>query len=104
MTPKFPDETGLDRSPFNRRAVLRSTLAAAGAGAIAPGMESSRADQDTRSSSDARKASPKPYRMKKSINLWAFPYPQRMSLRECLQLARDAGFEGIELNYDLEND
>ena len=42
--------------------------------------------------------------MKKSINLWAFPYPDRMSLRECLQLAKDAGFDGIELNYDLEND
>lgn len=42
--------------------------------------------------------------MKKSINLWAFPYPQRMNLRECLQLAKDAGFDGIELNYDLEND
>ena len=27
-----------------------------------------------------------------------------MSLRECLRLARDAGFDGIELNYDLEND
>ena len=42
--------------------------------------------------------------MKKSINLWAFPYPQRMTLRECLQLAKDAGFDGIELNYDLDND
>ncbi len=42
--------------------------------------------------------------MKKSINLWAFPYPDRMSLRECLQLAKDAGFDGIELNFDLEND
>ena len=42
--------------------------------------------------------------MKKSINLWAFPYPGRMTLRECMQLARDAGFDGIELNYDLEND
>jgi hexulose-6-phosphate isomerase len=42
--------------------------------------------------------------MRKSINLWAFPDPQRMSLRECLQLAKDAGFDGIELNYDLEND
>ncbi|HVR37329.1 MAG TPA: sugar phosphate isomerase/epimerase family protein, partial [Methylomirabilota bacterium] len=35
---------------------------------------------------------------------WAFPYPGRMSLRECLQLAKDAGFDGIELNYDLESD
>ena len=42
--------------------------------------------------------------MKKSINLWAFPYPQRMTLSECLQLAKDAGFDGIELNYDLESD
>ena len=25
-------------------------------------------------------------------------------LRECLQLAKDAGFDGIELNYDLDND
>jgi L-ribulose-5-phosphate 3-epimerase len=42
--------------------------------------------------------------MKKSINLWAFPYPQRMNLRECMQLAKNAGFDGIELNYDLDND
>ncbi len=49
-------------------------------------------------------ASPKRYAMKKSINQWAFPYPQRMNLERCLQLAKDAGFDGIELNYDLEND
>lgn len=56
------------------------------------------------SSADDRKASPKRYAAKKSINLWAFPYPDRMSLEECLQLAKDAGFDGIELNYDLDND
>ena len=44
------------------------------------------------------------YNMKKSINLWAFPYPDKMTLRQCLQLAKDAGFDGIELNYDLESD
>jgi L-ribulose-5-phosphate 3-epimerase len=44
------------------------------------------------------------YAMKKSINLWAFPYPDKMSLKECLQLAKDAGFDGIELNYDLDSD
>ena len=44
------------------------------------------------------------YKMKKSINLWAFPYPYRMSLRESLELAKEAGFDGIELNYDLESD
>ncbi len=44
------------------------------------------------------------FAMKKSINLWAFPYPGKMSLTECLQLAKDAGFDGIELNYDLDSD
>jgi L-ribulose-5-phosphate 3-epimerase len=46
----------------------------------------------------------KRYPFKKSINLWAFPYPERMNLEQCLQLAKDAGFDGIELNYDLDND
>jgi len=57
-----------------------------------------------KATADDRRVSPKRYEMKKSINQWAFPYPQRMNLRECLQLAKDAGFDGIELNYDLEND
>jgi L-ribulose-5-phosphate 3-epimerase len=46
----------------------------------------------------------KRYDFKKSINLWAFPYPQKMSLEQCLRLAKAAGFDGIELNYDLDND
>lgn len=46
----------------------------------------------------------KRYAMKKSINQWAFPYPEKMSLRRCFEIAKDAGFDGIELNYDLEND
>lgn len=53
---------------------------------------------------DDRRSSPKRYAMRKSINLWAFPYPERMTLEECLRLAKRAGFDGIELNYDLEND
>jgi L-ribulose-5-phosphate 3-epimerase len=53
---------------------------------------------------DPAPAAGKRYAMKKSINLWAFPYPQRMSLQQCLQLAKDAGFDGIELNYDLDSD
>jgi len=53
---------------------------------------------------DAPKVPRKKYAMKKSINLWAFPYPDRMNLEQCLKLAKDAGFDGIELNYDLEND
>src|SRR5438094_49301 len=89
--------TELPRSPadaLTRRAVLGTALAAAGAG-FAPAAEAKL---------DPRRASPKRYDMKKSINLWAFPYPLRMTLKECLQLAKDAGFDGIELNYDLESD
>ena len=55
----------------------------------------------------AQKPDDKPrkrYAFKKSINLWAFPYPERMNLEQCLRLAKDAGFDGIELNYDLDND
>lgn len=44
------------------------------------------------------------YDMKKSINMWAFPYPQKMSLRDCFQLAKDAGFDGIEINFALEGE
>ncbi len=46
----------------------------------------------------------KKYEMKKSINLWALPYPQQLSLKECFELCADAGFEGVEINYDLEGD
>ncbi len=47
---------------------------------------------------------PKRYDMKKSINLWALPYPDKMTLIECLELCHDAGFDAVELNYDLESD
>lgn len=56
------------------------------------------------SAADSDTPAKRKYSMKKSINLWAFPYPDKMSLRQCLQLAKDAGFDGIELNYDLESD
>ncbi len=89
---------------FNRRTALCSTLTAAVGAAAAGGRYPVQANPQAGQPADARKASPKRYRMKKSINLWAFPYPARMTLRECLQLAKDAGFDGIELNYDLDND
>lgn len=41
------------------------------------------------------------YDMKKSINLWAFPYPDQWSLQESLELAKDAGFDGVEINFNL---
>jgi L-ribulose-5-phosphate 3-epimerase len=83
----------------SRRTALKSTLAAAGLAALAPaGVAQPVPDPDP------RRQSPKRYQMKKSINLWAFPYPQKMSLEECLRLAKEAGFDGIELNYDLDSD
>ncbi len=42
--------------------------------------------------------------MKKSINFWAFPYPDKWTLRECLQIAKDAGFDAVEPNFDLEGE
>ncbi len=86
----------LDSSILDRRDVLLTALAVGGASALASPAEAARPDP--------RRASPRRYDMKKSINLWAFPYPERMTLQECLQLAKDAGFDGIELNFDLEND
>lgn len=83
--------------PISRRAALGSAIATVGALTLP-------ASAQTAKKPDARRAATKRYDMLKSINLWAFPYPERMTLRECMQLAKDAGFDGIELNYDLDND
>jgi sugar phosphate isomerase/epimerase len=83
--------------PISRRQAIGATLLA-GAAFLAPPPLSA---QDPRAAASVPR---KRYDMKKSINLWAFPYPQKMSLVQCLQLAKDAGFDGIELNYDLESD
>lgn len=82
--------------PVSRRTALKSALALAGAAAVG--------HQQTAAAESAHARAPRRYEMKKSINLWAFPYPAKMNLRQCLQLAKDAGFDGIELNYDLESD
>jgi L-ribulose-5-phosphate 3-epimerase len=83
-----------------RRTAIKSAVAAAGAAAFTSGAVSAAAV----SGPDPRRNSPKRFDMKKSINQWAFPYPEKMNLEECLQLAKRAGFDGIELNYDLDND
>jgi L-ribulose-5-phosphate 3-epimerase len=46
----------------------------------------------------------KRYAMKKSINLWALPYPQKMTLRQCFELCKQAGFDGVEVNFALDGD
>ncbi|MHC4741009.1 MAG: sugar phosphate isomerase/epimerase family protein [Planctomycetota bacterium] len=85
---------------LTRRSAIKAILASAPVAALASQAQGKAAKRK----GDPLKGSPKRYDMKKSINLWAFPYPQRMNLAECLRLAKDAGFDGVELNYDLEND
>lgn len=87
-----PKSPGLDR---------RQLLAYAGFGAAAMTEAGSTAVAALQATATVERRS---FNMKKSINLWAFPYPGKMTLRQCLQLAKDAGFDGIELNYDLDSD
>jgi hexulose-6-phosphate isomerase len=88
------------RPAISRREAMRTSLV--GSGTVAAATLAGPTEAATLP--DDRHGSPRRYDMKTSINLWAFPYPDRMSLHECLKLAKAAGFDGIELNYDLEND
>lgn len=99
---------GQNRSVSRRDAIIAGLTATGVAVAASTNAQDSNAQASQRTPGaplkDDRKSSPKRFRAKKSINQWAFPYPDRMSLKECLQLAKDAGFDAIELNYDLDND
>lgn len=93
-----------EKPTLGRRELLTYAAFGSALAASAGGSRAS-ADDDPSQSAPQPTAKPQPrYAMKKSINLWAFPYPEKMSLKECLQLAKDAGFDGIELNYDLDSD
>ena len=83
---------------LGRRQLL--TYAAFGSAAIAAAGTGSREQTEAA----VHRPADRKYKMRKSINLWAFPYPDKMSLRQCLELAKDAGFDGIELNYDLDSE
>jgi hexulose-6-phosphate isomerase len=61
-------------------------------------------DESAPAADPGARVAPRRYDMKKSINMWAFPYPDKMSLKECFQLAKDAGFDGIEVNFALEGE
>ncbi len=93
---------------LSRREILAYSAAFGSAFLAAQGIA---AADDTKSKKEdkpketpAAKVPGKKYDMKKSINLWALPYPQKMTLKECFQLCKDAGFEGVEVNYALEGD
>jgi L-ribulose-5-phosphate 3-epimerase len=93
-------------SPFDpslllsRRGILNATAGVAAASAVAA---SAVVAQTADSPRDAVTPAPR-YPFRKSLNLWAMPYPSKMTLEQCLRLAKEAGFEGVELNYDLESD
>lgn len=97
------EKSSINRPGLGRRELL-SYSAAFGTAFLARNGLSAADEASTPIRQTATARAGKRYKMKKSINLWAFPYPDKMSLTECLQLAKDAGFDGIELNYDLESD
>jgi L-ribulose-5-phosphate 3-epimerase len=105
MSHNDPQPTSSDSSPLGRRELLAYTAAFGSAFLAAQGLVQGE-ERDTKREPEARPETKpgKRYSMKKSINLWAFPYPQKMTLEDCFQLAKDAGFEGVEINFALEGE
>ena len=100
-----------DSSLFSRRELIKYSAllggSFAGLAAIGNALEAAgevTGAPDTAATRAPLERSSKLYKMKSSINMWAFPYPDLMSLKECLELAKRAGFDGVELNYNLEGD
>ena len=89
---------------LSRRELLAYTAAFGSAFVAAQGLAADTSSAASPAPQPSAKAPSKRYDMKKSINLWALPYPQKMSLKECFQLCKDAGFDGVEVNYALEGD
>ena len=88
-------------SNFSRREMMGYATAFGSAFLAAQGMLPA---AEAAPSPQPRQRPSKKYHMKKSINLWALPYPKQMSLKECFELCADAGFDGVEVNYALEGD
>jgi len=99
----MPDDSSLDSPAIARRDLLAYAGVLGSAFLAAQGY----AADDTAKKPDP-KAAPlaagKQYPFKKSINLWAFPYPQQMTLTQCFELAAAAGFDGVEVNYNPDGD
>lgn len=101
---KLPPASG--NSPRLDRRELLTMSSVFGASFLAAQGLISRAEANELDASKKPAAEPtgKRYDMKKSINLWALPYPDKMSLKQCFELIADAGFDGVEVNYNLEGD
>jgi L-ribulose-5-phosphate 3-epimerase len=90
---------------LGRRELLAYTAAfgtafLAGQGLVKPAAAEDKQPTESRPA----KARPRRYEMKKSINMWALPYPDKLSLKECFALIKDAGFDGVEINFALEGE
>lgn len=85
---------------LSRREALAYTAAFGSAFLAAQGLAADAAAETPRPARSPGKR----YDMKKSINLWALPYPQKMTLKQSLELCKDAGFDGVEVNFALEGD
>jgi len=89
---------------LSRRELLGYSATFGSAFLAAQGLSGAGEEQQEEKTQRAKPLASKRYDMKKSINLWALPYPQKMTLTECFQLCKDAGFDGVEVNYALEGD
>ena len=101
MIPDEPREPKGEHSErLSRRELLAYTSAFGGAFLAAQGLAAEAAEGGAPApAAPVPKAPGKKYAMKKSINLWALPYPQKMTLKQCFELVKDAGFEGVEVNF-----
>lgn len=91
-------------SGLSRRELLGYSATFGSAFMAAQGLLSKEASGQEPAARVVQPAGGKKYDMKKSINLWALPYPQKMTLKECFELCKDAGFDGVEVNYALDGD
>jgi hexulose-6-phosphate isomerase len=101
MSQPKPVPAAASPEKLSRREALAYTAAFGSAFLAAQGFAAESAPAPA--ATQARPA-PKKYDMKKSINLWALPYPQKMTLKQCFEICKDAGFDGVEVNYALEGD
>lgn len=100
-SPRKNDSPRQSPGKLSRREVLAYSAAFGSAFVAAQGLggEPEQVPATSRAQTPAKR-----YDMKKSINLWALPYPAKMTLEECFQLCKDAGFDGVEVNYALDGD
>jgi len=99
MTRLQPEEP----KPLSRRELLAYGAAFGPAFVAAQGLAAEENESVPERATESKRPA-KRYDMKKSINLWALPYPDKMSLAECFELCKDAGFEAVEVNYALEGE